>query len=135
MEELKTRPNDEWEQQQEVQEEIDKSYQQEDQGYELPIESYWDRQYWEEMAEPDEVEQDFQIVNSNNRPPDTLQLQDIRRMTQLQWEQEYWNSIQQDARRLQINLPNNFISYADMIREAHMQTWPNVTGPLLSLYA
>jgi len=43
-------------------------------------------------------------------------------MIQSQWEQEYENSIQQDARRLQINLPNNFISYTDMIRKAHMQT-------------
>jgi len=56
LEEVIIRPNYEWEQQQESQEEIDKGYQQEDQGYESPIESYWDNQYWEEMAEPDEIE-------------------------------------------------------------------------------
>jgi len=91
MEELMTRPSYEWEQQQEANEELDQEYLQEDQGYESPIQSYWDNQYWEEMAEPDEEKRDFQIVNSNNRPLDILQPPVERRMTLLQWEQEYWN--------------------------------------------
>jgi len=46
-------------------------------------------------------------------------------MNQAQWEQEYWIQLQQDANRLQINLPENYMSYTDLIRQAHQQIWPD----------